>query len=134
PCLFHEAAIEIRPQTVEVRVLLDATYGASSGIYIGRAIKEQISYSREQKGLFALAIPLNSGRLGHQLPPGITFSQQCGCVLVRPHPGRVSDLQIESPALRKNRCEEEFPVEEPLLSGDAIRHRQPRVFRTHVFW
>ena len=105
----------------EYRVVGDVPHegGQSNCRRVG--IDHEFTDTIATQGDFAVERGLDCGRLVGELPPRVALREE-GCnVTTRPHPGRIPDLQVETPA-SEHRRELQLPVEEALLPRHPLTH------------
>src|SRR5699024_4612101 len=120
----HEAAIKVCLHADKSRVVSDCAEELVRPFNIHNAIQYQFFYPVERQSNLSDLFTLRFGWFECQLPPGIALGQQRIHIDDRPHPRRVSELEVEAAAL-KHCGEVEIPVEEALLFGDPLCHLQP---------
>src|SRR4051794_34330928 len=130
PSLLHEASIQVRLQTGEMRILHRRTEERGGSGDVAGALQQEVTGPHDRQCQLSMLGVLGGGRLALQLPPRVGLCKQRLDVGPRAYPRRVSHLQVEASA-SEHGCEIELPVEEPVVRGDALRDVKPRVFGYH---
>ena len=93
---------------------------------VGGAVDDQVGHARAARGSPSASARSASGSASPRAATTGRPRRAARRRRIRPHPRRVTDLQVEA-AAGEDRGEVEVPVEEALLLGDPLAHHQPRM-------